>query len=178
MASNQITVKTTRGPRVLTPGLLDEEAQRAFSEGQCHALAIAIAELTSLPLVALMYYDYNKEDEFGPLEEILEKSPTGTLPMDIFADSWYHAAVKLGRDRLLDVFGLRSQEEMINTYLDDADVARNADEPTYYHIVPTSAKQLATVHAAGPPGVYGVRPNLHAARVFAPTALSLALEPA
>ncbi|MFJ8301304.1 hypothetical protein ACIQ9R_36135 [Streptomyces sp. NPDC094447] len=38
----------------VTPGRLDDTARRAFTEGQCHALALALHEVTGWPTTALL----------------------------------------------------------------------------------------------------------------------------
>lgn len=41
------------GPHTVTVGVIDEHAVTAFRNGQCHALALAIAERTGWPIVAI-----------------------------------------------------------------------------------------------------------------------------
>lgn len=43
----------TKGTWKLTAGLLDETAEYAFTHGQCHAMAIALHELTGYEIIGL-----------------------------------------------------------------------------------------------------------------------------
>ncbi|OEV09349.1 hypothetical protein AN218_23120 [Streptomyces nanshensis] len=53
-----VTVLGTEMDRFqVTPGRLDDAARRAFSEGQCHALAQAVSEVTGWPMAALIDAD-------------------------------------------------------------------------------------------------------------------------
>ncbi len=47
----------------VTPGLIDGAARRAFTEGQCHALALALTEMTGWPATALLTTECSALDE-------------------------------------------------------------------------------------------------------------------
>ncbi|WP_167163101.1 hypothetical protein [Streptomyces sp. MBT27] len=47
----------------VTPGLIDDAARRAFTEGQCHALALALTEMTGWPATALLTVECSALDE-------------------------------------------------------------------------------------------------------------------
>lgn len=77
---------------LLEPGVIDDQARIVFGRGHCHSLALAIHELTGWPLAGM--YDFH-----GTLSHVLVWMPDGML---------------------LDVNGVRTEEE-VNTTLGDPD---------------------------------------------------------
>lgn len=77
-------VKITYGRTVVIndAGIVDDNAIRAFTYGQCHALALAIRKLSGLPLVGI-WRDYDRDK-----------------------DEPAHIAVLLPNGELLDIQGL------------------------------------------------------------------------
>uniref|UniRef100_UPI003F49A359 hypothetical protein n=1 Tax=Streptomyces sp. CA-136453 TaxID=3240050 RepID=UPI003F49A359 len=57
----------------VTPGRIDDAARRAFTEGQCHALALALTEVTGWPATALLTLECSALDEMcaetGPTDD-------------------------------------------------------------------------------------------------------------
>ena len=50
-ASRQVMLETARGPVAVTPGVIDDEAEYAYRNGQCIALSLALAKETGWPIV-------------------------------------------------------------------------------------------------------------------------------
>lgn len=67
-------VDTPWGPTSVTLGLLDEDARYAFTQGQCHALAMAVHEDTGWPIVAWSFWRYGDVPD-----HYLVKTPDGQL---------------------------------------------------------------------------------------------------
>lgn len=83
-------------------GELDDTATKAFSEGQCHALARAVHERTGWP-IAVRYQ--------------AEASDTGLAQSA--ENHWDHAYVVHPSGKVLDVHGLQSKEELDRRLGDD-----------------------------------------------------------
>ncbi|WP_331725964.1 hypothetical protein [Streptomyces sp. NBC_00470] len=47
----------------VTPGHLNDAAREAFTEGQCHALALALNEATGWPITAILTADSCRQDD-------------------------------------------------------------------------------------------------------------------
>lgn len=73
------------GEANVQPGLLDHEAVHCFTNGQCHALALAIHQRTGWPLVQAGWNEADYPDHW------LVRHPSG---------------------QLLDIVGLQSEEEV------------------------------------------------------------------
>ena len=89
-------------PNLLTPGVLDGYAKRAFKYGACAALALALHESTSWPIVAITDA-HNVEDG---------KAGGGSA---------LHWTVRHPSGALLDVDGLHPQEALVQEYSAHAD---------------------------------------------------------
>jgi hypothetical protein len=132
------------GRVALTPNVLDVTALNAFSYGQCHALAIALAERLELPLRVVLSTRARLRTSNIPENE--------ELPDRVVARHWGHAVVELSPGKYLDVKGIRSAKELIDM---------NACEPSSF-IAPTSRRQLCELSYLRS----GVRPNIDVARQF------------
>ncbi|WP_325705952.1 hypothetical protein [Amycolatopsis sp.] len=67
----------------MTPGVIDDEARRAFTNGQCHALALALNEETGWPMVQVGVHGYG-----GIPRHWMVETPNGDL-LDIKGLSTY-----------------------------------------------------------------------------------------
>lgn len=139
----------------LTPGRLDRVAHNAFTYGQCHALAIALAERLQCPLRVVVAAPAALAKASRPLA-LPSPLPSTVLdvelPDSVVARYWDHAVVEVGPDRYLDVRGIRSKKDLLHL---------NGYEPTNL-LVLTSPRQLRALskHRSG------VTPNVSAARLF------------
>jgi hypothetical protein len=59
-----IEVQTSYGPQTVTPGRLNDAAVDVYIYGQCHALAIALAEHLGAKPYAIV--NWNGDEEFRP----------------------------------------------------------------------------------------------------------------
>jgi hypothetical protein len=111
-------------------GHIDANAERAFTNGQCHALAIAIHDLTGWQLIALCQAD---PDDFEDRYDVLDNSG--------------HVVVRTPRGDYLNIRG----KDVLDRWSDSKPVEITRDEacdmPRY------------------------MKPDLNAARVFAPVVL-------
>jgi hypothetical protein len=67
-----------------------------YTEGDCWALAIAVSELTGLPMLGVGYADEN-----------------GVDPNERY---WCHVVVKVDDDTVLDIRGLRTPDEVFDEF--------------------------------------------------------------
>lgn len=67
-------VTTTGDAALIRAGIVDDEALRAFTTGQCHAFALAMHEATGWPIIAAAEPDH----EWMTFEEILPAAPVGS----------------------------------------------------------------------------------------------------
>ena len=149
-----VTVDLWDGPPVpVTPGILDKDAEHAFMNGQCHALALALAEKLNKPLVVLVEYEVGEE----PGEDVTSER--------WLAEHWLHAAVQLDWDRYLDVTGVSDQDGLLELYGDTSDHSEVVNE-----VVPVTAEQLERFWVHG----YGVPPARDVAQTFVAPVLDAA----
>lgn len=85
-----VEVKDAHGDSVeLTPGTIDDAAEYVYRNGQCLALAIALAERTGWPVHVRHFEDGDDADPCGLYSNLRHASvetPTGTL-LDIYGES-------------------------------------------------------------------------------------------
>jgi hypothetical protein len=136
-------------PMNLPADRINEGVLLAFNHGQCHALALALHELTGLPLRLEVSRDILALLRLTP-EKLLDLT---SVPNYAIARYWSHALVLLGPDQYLDVSGVSS---------------RPHSPLTTHFIVPTTPDQILALSR-----VYrsGDAPNLEVARHFAPLVL-------
>lgn len=97
-AAGRVRVAAANGSAYwIRPGLLDAAARRAFTAGQCHALALAVHERTGWPIAAII-----EEDEEG-LAQIL------------------HLGVIAPGDRFLDALGVHDPSDLVTGETDLAE---------------------------------------------------------
>ena len=152
LGTNPVVVDLIYGKTVtVTPGLLDEAAEEAFQYGQCHALAIVLAERLDRPIHALVeYFPYDLwwDEEFGDESE----SPSE----EWLASHWGHAVIQVGPGSYLDVEGISDMDDLVATY------GSPRDYGVCYATFEVTPKQLSRFWMYG----YGVKPNLDVARTF------------
>ena len=91
----------------ISSGVIDENSILAFSRGQCHSLAISLAQRLGVEPTILVFNEYDNEGwEDGDLDEDDE----------YLAENWHHAAIYLGENKFLDIKGVRSGEEIIEEF--------------------------------------------------------------
>ena len=136
-------------PMNLPTDRINEGVLLAYNHGQCHALALALHELTGLPLRLEVSRDILAFLRLTP-EKLLNLD---VVPVYALARYWNHALVELGPDRYLDVSGVHTN--------------RQAALTTRF-IVPATQDQILALHR-----VYRAAdaPNLEVARHFAPLVL-------
>jgi len=88
----------------VTAGVIDDQAIKAYNGGQCHALAIAINKRKGWPIVALMNYAYNDDDD--------PEEPTWELMMT-------HVGALTPEGDFVDINGRRPVADVVNQYIDD-----------------------------------------------------------
>lgn len=89
---NELTADTNEGSVCLRPGIIDSNAKTAFSNGQCHSLALAIRELTGWELIGFGRVSWNY----------------GCCPR--------HTAILMPDKRVLDIKGTHSLEDMVDEW--------------------------------------------------------------
>jgi hypothetical protein len=108
--SQSATVKLPMGNVTLTPGVLDELSEKAYMQGQCHALAYALSRrLRRSPMLLLNVYD-----EFEDTEHLFDDDHVFTTSE--IAEYWLHAFVPFGEGTYLDIRGLHSFDDFVATY--------------------------------------------------------------
>jgi hypothetical protein len=93
----------------LSPGYLGYDAKLVFTNGQCHALAIALSEKLSLP-IKLVFNRKDVEHYLTSTDKL--RSPYTELPDEVVSGGYDHALVSLGRGRYLDVEGVHSKKDV------------------------------------------------------------------
>ena len=89
-------------PALLTPGVIDGYAKRAFKHGACGALAIALHDATGWPLVAITDAHNVYDGEAG-------------------GGSALHWTVQAPNGQLLDIDGLHNAQDLVAEYDSQAD---------------------------------------------------------
>lgn len=89
-------------PTLLTPGKLDGYAERAFLYGACGAIAIAMHQQTGWPIVAITDSHNVSDGEAG-------------------GGSALHWTVRHPSGKLIDIRGLRDEEDLIDEFEGEAD---------------------------------------------------------
>lgn len=87
----------------LRPGVLDETAVACFSQGQCHALAMALHEETGWPLVVVA-------DWLEQVDHVAVRTPEGRIidgagvhDPDAFAEAWDGDVLEVSAQRLREL---------------------------------------------------------------------------
>lgn len=113
----------------ITPGVLDDAAFAAFTQGQCHALALAIHEETGWPT-------YGCEDGEGDLEHLVVKTPDGRIldisgahQLEDFLELEHHSCPDPDFLVELDPEGVRALGEEPDWRAPEVDVARSFVRP-------------------------------------------------
>lgn len=90
----------------LTPGVLDDAAREAFTEGQCHAFAQAMHERTGWPLVAALDEDccYDADMDCADI-----RLPSGDI---VCTCQFNHVLTETPDGQLLDINGLHTEEDL------------------------------------------------------------------
>lgn len=105
-----VTIPLTHGDQVmLTTGVVDDTARRAFLSGQCHAMAFAMALRTGMPLVRVGGAVCQESDECSLIPDHWPSCPCQV----------WHLAVQAPNGRLLDVAGSHSEQELVEQWTDD-----------------------------------------------------------
>ena len=100
-ASRQVMLETARGPVAVTPGVIDDEAEYAYRNGQCIALSLALAKETGWPIVVQLS---------KPGDPWWEEKTHGThIPPEQATAGWMyhfvHSLVMSPERTLLDISG-------------------------------------------------------------------------
>ena len=166
MSSSTVQVSLGyRGLGDITPGVLDKDAEYVFMNGQCHALAIALAEKLDKPLFVFTEYTYSTHDQWWDHEYGDMDDPPSEQWL---AEHWSHAVVQLGWDTYLDVNGISDEDELIETYGQlDSEHGKTA-----YSLFQVTPEQLGRFWQYGD----GVEPAVEVARTFIEPVLEVAEE--
>jgi len=163
LVAETASVRLWSGPPVpVKLGVLDKAAEHAFMNGQCHALALALAEKLDKPLFVLAIYEYSSSDEWWDEDGDMDDAPSE----EWLAAHWSHAVLQLGWDSYLDVTGVSSEDELMEVY-GDTDEERGETGNVLFAVTP---KQLERFWMYG----YGVAPDMDVARTFVEPVLDLA----
>jgi hypothetical protein len=158
----------------VTPGVLDDDATRAYNYGQCHALAMALSTRLRAPLYVLLHladteYDSPEDEEFARMEceeagELYvasayvppEKQPGYAFAEWEIAEQWVHAVVEIKQGLYLDINGVSTYEQLLTHHT-------CSDDHREFMLVPVSRDTLWRLHhyTEG-----GVRPAIAVARTF------------
>ncbi len=118
---------------VLEAGVLDDDAIDAFLNGQCHALAVLLAEHLGAPLAVVA--------DGRALEALDEEAGGGGQLSDrAFRDSWLHVVVELEDGLFLDASGLHDGAHLIQLCL--------AERPSDGVIARTTREQVLAILSA------------------------------
>jgi hypothetical protein len=128
----------------LTTGVIDDRARAAFTEGQCHALAIATHDRTGWGIELLI--------EAAPTSRWRKRERYG------IEDRWVHAVNRCPDGKLLDIHGRQSEDELLERW-------GGSDRVT---LRPVDRETLLELHRHGS----GVAPDLEGAGPFAETLLT------
>lgn len=83
--------------------MIDDVTRRAYTNGQCHALSIAVQERTGWPIRLIV-----------PVATLGTEDPQHLLRR--VRKSWLHAANLMPDGRLLDITGSSTQEELLSAW--------------------------------------------------------------
>lgn len=151
----------------LTPGVLDTAAITAFTNGQCHAMAIALSRRLGRPPALLLSHQSP-----SPRVSWREMVTNGHVTSSVAAARWDHAVVRLAPDRFLDATGVRTLSELRHMFYVDGDVRCTsspcASEPRAI-VVSTSPEQLRELSRFRRGGL---TPNVAAAELFVDAVLA------
>lgn len=105
-------VPTVVSAEIITAGVIDDHARRAFSQGQCHAMAYALAEKTGWDIVAVV-----GPTEWSTNHDIAKHIDPVTHRMSLsgLCDFAEHVLVRRGDGKLVDIRGLRTNDDVIDT---------------------------------------------------------------
>lgn len=101
MTARKRTLETAAGKKLVTPGVIDDDAEYSYTNGQCIALSIAIARATGWPIVAHLA---------RPGDTMWEQRTHGRhIDRSEAADGWFytfvHTLVRTPDGLLLDIRG-------------------------------------------------------------------------
>lgn len=86
-----------------TTGRITAKAKKVFTQGQCHALALAVHELTGYQLVGL--YSYYEDPEYNTPAHVVVRMPNGSL-LDIEGPGcesrWPNDAIEVTKEDVLE----------------------------------------------------------------------------
>jgi hypothetical protein len=165
------TVPTLLGPITITLGVLDDTSIRAYSFGQCHALAIALSQyLHTTPQVVVHLLDtefLSPEEELKEMElcyqeemcyepfEAPQNEPDYAWSDYELADTWEHAVVEIEPGRYLDIDGIKTLSQLVSS---------GTEDEREYMVVPVAAASLAEFHTHDE--YSGLAPQVDVARSF------------
>lgn len=99
MSRAKIALDTARGKVSVTPGVIDDDAEYAYTNGQCIALSLALAEATGWPIVAHLARPGNPDWERRTHGRQISRAEA--------TDGWFysfvHTLVRTPQDLLLDI---------------------------------------------------------------------------
>lgn len=129
----------------LTPGKINAEAVHVYSNGQCHALALAINERTGWPIVGASPFgtDYpNHVAVKRPDGRIIDI--TGYVNFGYWGSEWYELDPGVVRNRFEDDDGpayLEPNIEVARTFVDA--VLAQVSEPAMFEVVGEYVEEAA-----------------------------------
>lgn len=99
MGAAKTALDTARGKVLVTPGVIDDDAEYAYTNGQCIALSLALAEATGWPIVAHLARPGNPDWE--------RRTHGRQIARESATDGWFysfvHTLVRTPHDLLLDI---------------------------------------------------------------------------
>lgn len=124
------------GKYYITPGIIDDRAQTAFNCGQCHALAIALAQHKDYKPVLLLHHDDRKTiPKYQKIWDDIQSEDHLEVPDNFAAKYWVHAMVLTPNNRYIDINGSHSIDDVLNDFGDDtAIVSTNIDQLNRLHL--------------------------------------------
>ena len=169
-STNTSTVRDVFGrTHTLTPGLIDQGAQIAFTTGHCANLALALHAATGWDIVVLIEASstYTELADSGALHA----ANTGNqIPTHVLDELWAHVMVATPDGLLLDVNGYTDKDTLLAHYegIEDGDgTLPNARDRK--RLVSASAAQVSALPSIAPTfGTAGLGANFTAAVLALP----------
>ena len=120
-AASTLTALDVRGYEyTLTPGIIDDDAVRAFTRGQCAELAVALHDRTGWPLRVLVQ-GANSWLSLADDEAVYAAARRGDpLPSTYLYNLWGHVMVERPDGRLVDIYGARTPDTVLAEQIGNA----------------------------------------------------------